>query len=61
MTPVKHAFSHYKLTIAPVLLITDISLNPVSEAVPQGWFKRQQLQTIGLATPVKKILLAQWD
>ncbi len=61
MNPVKHAFSHYKLTIAPVLLITDISLNPVSEAVPQGWFKRQQLQAIGLATPVKKILLAQWD
>ena len=56
ITPIKHVFSHYKLTIEPHLLVLSNTLQKVSENNKSQWYDSQQLHTIGLATPIKKLL-----
>ena len=56
MTPIKHVFSHYKLTIEPHLLVLNNSPQKVAEKLKSQWYHPQQLHTIGLATPIKKLL-----
>ena len=56
VTPIKHVFSHYKLTIEPHLLVLDNASKKVSENNKSQWYDPQQLHTIGLATPIKKLL-----
>ena len=56
ITPIKHVFSHYKLTIEPHLLVLENTPKKVSEKAKSQWYDTQQLHTIGLATPIKKLL-----
>ena len=56
ITPIKHVFSHYKLTIEPHLLVLSNTLQKISENNRSQWYDSQQLHTIGLATPIKKLL-----
>jgi A/G-specific adenine glycosylase len=56
LTPIKHVFSHYKLTIEPHLLVLSNTSKKVSENNKSQWYDTQQLHTIGLATPIKKLL-----
>jgi A/G-specific adenine glycosylase len=56
ITPIKHVFSHYKLTIEPHLLVLSTTPKKVSENNKSQWYDSQQLHTIGLATPIKKLL-----
>jgi A/G-specific adenine glycosylase len=56
ITPIKHVFSHYKLTIEPHLLVLSTAPQKVSENNQRRWYYSQQLHTIGLATPIKKLL-----
>jgi A/G-specific adenine glycosylase len=56
ITPIKHVFSHYKLTIEPHLLVLSAAPQKVSENNQSRWYDSQQLLTIGLATPIKKLL-----
>lgn len=56
ITPIKHVFSHYKLTIEPHLLVLSAASQKVSENNQSRWYDSQQLLTIGLATPIKKLL-----
>jgi len=56
LTPIKHVFSHYKLTIEPHLLVLDHTPQKVSENSNTQWYDKQQIHTIGLATPIKKLL-----
>jgi len=56
MTPIKHVFSHYKLTIEPHFLVVSNNPQKVAEKNKSEWYDRQQLLTIGLATPIKKLL-----
>tara|TARA_B110000503_G_scaffold17152_1_gene24756 strand:- start:451 stop:1491 length:1041 start_codon:yes stop_codon:yes gene_type:complete len=54
--PIRHVFSHYKLTIEPHLLVLSATPQKVSENNKSQWYDNQQLHTIGLATPIKKLL-----
>lgn len=56
LAPIKHAFSHYKLTIEPHLLVLDKMPQKISENSKSQWYDNQQIHTIGLATPIKKLL-----
>lgn len=56
MAPIKHVFSHYKLTIEPHRLVLNKAQLKVSEKHKSQWYDSQQLHTIGLATPIKKLL-----
>ena len=56
MATIKHVFSHYKLTIEPHRLVLDKAQLKVSEKHKSQWYDSQQLHTIGLATPIKKLL-----
>lgn len=56
LTPIKHVFSHYKLTIEAHLLVLDEAPKKVAESDTCRWYEPQQLHTIGLATPIKKLL-----
>jgi A/G-specific adenine glycosylase len=56
LAPIKHVFSHYKLTIEPHLLVLKNSPHKVAEKSKSQWYDSQQLHTIGLATPIKKLL-----
>lgn len=55
LNPIKHTFSHFQLMIQPVLC--HIKKVPVKIAEkPQLWYQPKQNQTIGLASPVKKLI-----
>lgn len=56
LAPIKHVFSHYKLTIEPHLLVLGSTPKKVAENNKSQWYDSQQLHTIGLATPIKKLL-----
>lgn len=54
----KHTFSHFHLLITPVaiqLSAKDTSYNIINEA-PQQWATRDQLESIGLPAPIKKLV-----
>lgn len=50
-----HEFSHYKLTASPIL-VSDCRR---SETETAGWFSKDDLETVGLPSPVKKFLLEE--
>lgn len=56
IAPIKHLFSHYKLTIEPHLLELSTTPQKVTENDKSQWYDSQQLHTIGLASPIKKLL-----
>mgnify|MGYP000020492148 FL=1 len=56
LAPIKHVFSHYKLTIEPHLLVLANRPQKVAEKNQTRWYNSQQLLTIGLATPIKKLI-----
>lgn len=50
-----HEFTHYKLTASPVHVL-DAELN---ESEYGGWFNREDIEQIGIPSPVKKLLLKE--
>jgi A/G-specific adenine glycosylase len=60
LTPFLHVFTHYRLTITPILVhVSD--LKPQPEQPPSGetirrWVNYKNLQTLGLPAPVRKLL-----
>ena len=50
-----HEFTHYKLTASPILGL-DAELN---ESDHGGWFSREDIEQIGIPSPVKKLLLEE--
>ncbi len=53
---VRHTFSHFQLRITPLLLHTEEVGSGVREGEDQRWYSPQQGSTLGLATPVSRIL-----
>lgn len=53
---VRHTFSHYHLTLQPLLAKLSSSSLQVSEGAQRDWYHPRQLTGIGLATPIKKLL-----
>ena len=50
-----HEFTHYKLTASPIHVL-DAELN---ESDHGGWFTREDIEQIGIPSPVKKLLLEE--
>lgn len=55
----RHTFSHFHLDYKAVLVSTENSLNKVSEENQLVWYKVEQINSIGLPAPIKKILQNQ--
>jgi A/G-specific adenine glycosylase len=52
----KHTFSHFQLEIRPVRIPVKQWSPPLMESDRIVWYNKQQLTSIGLAAPVKKLL-----
>ncbi len=52
----RHTFSHYHLEIHPILVTLPKLPNRIMEAGDGIWYKRQQLSTLGVSAPVKKLI-----
>jgi A/G-specific adenine glycosylase len=52
----RHTFSHYHLTITPVVVELGITPHAVMEASRQLWYNLRQRPQIGLAAPVASLL-----
>ena len=55
----RHTFSHYHLDYTAVLVKTDNPINIVMEAKHSVWYKAVQIDSLGLATPIKRLLQNQ--
>lgn len=56
LPPFVHAFSHYRLQVSPMLLDGCTLDRRIGEADDHGWFARGALITLGLPSPVRKLL-----
>lgn len=52
----RHTFSHYHLDYTPLLIQSDNPINFVMEANQTVWYKTGQINKLGLAAPVKRLL-----
>jgi A/G-specific adenine glycosylase len=52
----RHTFSHYHLDITPVYISIEQVNRQIAENNQQQWFTREQLKTLGLPAPIKKLL-----
>jgi len=57
---IKHAFSHYKLTIHPYLVELPANHGHIQESTLVKWYASKQMDTIGLPSPIKDILQQYW-
>jgi len=51
----RHTFSHYHLDYTPVLAKTEKPFNSIMEASHLIWCKKEQINSLGLPAPIKKI------
>ncbi len=56
----RHTFSHYHLDYTAIMFKTENPINIVMEANQSVWYKSEQLKSLGLPTPVKKLLQNQY-
>lgn len=52
----RHSFSHYHLDFTPLRVKTDYPNNKIMEAHQSVWYKIEQMEAIGLPTPIKLLL-----
>jgi len=55
----RHTFSHYHLDYTPVVVKIQNPINNVMEANQSVWYKTEQINSLGLATPIKRLLQNQ--
>ena len=56
LDPIKHSFSHYRLTIRPILLKINRASEGVAEVNSSQWIDPQTPGNIGLPVPVTQVL-----
>ena len=59
LTAFRHTFSHFHLTIQPIILTLITAPTVIAETNQHRWVKLSQLDQLGLSSPVKKILIQQ--
>jgi A/G-specific adenine glycosylase len=57
-TKFRHTFSHFHLDIFPIYLMINHHQCRVEDDEEKGWWQQNQLPAIGLAAPIKKLLLS---
>ncbi len=55
----RHTFSHYHLDYTPLLILANNPNNFVMEAERTVWYKAGQVNKLGLAAPIKRLLQSQ--
>jgi A/G-specific adenine glycosylase len=55
-----HAFSHYHLRITP-LVLAGAQAAKVADRIDSGWFAVDELDSLGLPAPVRKLLATLED
>lgn len=56
----RHTFSHYHLDYTPIIIKTENPINIVMEANQSVWYKSDQLISLGLPAPIKRLLQNQY-
>ncbi len=56
LEPFRHTFSHYHLDIHPLKVKLEQKPKRVMEAEQAIWYNRQQLSSLGVAAPIKKLI-----
>lgn len=56
MPQLRHTFSHYHLDYTPLCIATDNPIHFVMEAKRSVWYKPEQIKTLALAAPIKRLL-----
>ncbi len=56
LAPQRHTFSHYHLDYTPLLIQTDNPTDCVMEGKHIVWYNAEQINNLGLATPIKHLL-----
>ncbi|HVV68215.1 MAG TPA: A/G-specific adenine glycosylase [Gammaproteobacteria bacterium] len=56
LTTFKHIFTHFQLNITPLLLSWDQRMLRVMDSPHQVWYKLNNTNVLGLASPVKRLL-----
>jgi len=56
LTPFLHVFTHYRLTISPLLARALRAPSAQSDSITRRWVAFEQLKTLGLPAPVRKLL-----
>jgi A/G-specific adenine glycosylase len=59
LAPMRHTFSHFHLTITPLVLEVRQTRNAIADDARLRWFYPQQADTAALATPVARLLACQ--
>ena len=57
----RHTFSHYHLDYTATLVKTENPINNVMEANQSVWYKTEQIRSLGLPTPIKKLLQSHYQ
>ncbi|MCK5888824.1 MAG: A/G-specific adenine glycosylase [Methylococcales bacterium] len=57
----RHTFSHFHLDYTPVLVRVENPMNIVMEDNKRVWYKTNQPDSLGLASPIKKLLHNQYS
>ncbi|MFK5950629.1 MAG: A/G-specific adenine glycosylase [Methylococcales bacterium] len=55
----RHTFSHYHLDYTPIKVEIENPTNNVMEANQSVWYKSEQINSLGLASPIKRLLQNQ--
>jgi A/G-specific adenine glycosylase len=55
----RHTFSHYHLDYTPIIVKTENPINIVMEANQTVWYKSDEVNALGLPTPIKRLLQQQ--
>jgi A/G-specific adenine glycosylase len=58
LDPFVHTFSHYHLAVTPLLFADSARETRVADDPDSGWHTTDQLATLGLPAPVRKLLLS---
>lgn len=53
---ITHNFTHFRLTLIPILASVVAKTQQIMDNNNQVWYNSHELQTLGLPTPIKKIL-----
>lgn len=56
IAPFRHSFSHYHLDIHPLHVQVPRKPNAIMDGMDQVWYNERQIEQLGLAAPVKKLI-----
>ena len=56
LAPLKHSFTHFRLTIRPLLCLAEIGTQRVADGSGWEWLSPGDIQTAALPTPIRKLL-----